>query len=261
MKQNIISIILAGGKGTRFNSKTINKVALPFLGKPLITYGVELLQPVSSQLITVVGSFEKSVKDLFKNHSPHWTYQKERLGTGHAVKIALQTIREKSLRPQLILIGYGDHLMFYETKTISRLINLHKKDNASVSIITTIHHNPSKEALGRIIRNTNNQVTQIIEHKEATEKQHQIKEINAGFYCLDYEFAKENIDKIKKSHLTGEYYLTDIIKIAIAQKKKVSALNVPFEKVGIGINTKEELEEAEELYKKVYQTSHKNPIT
>jgi bifunctional N-acetylglucosamine-1-phosphate-uridyltransferase/glucosamine-1-phosphate-acetyltransferase GlmU-like protein len=94
-------------------------------------------------------------------------------------------------------------------------------------------------------------VLDIVEQKDASVNQRKIKEINAGFYCFDYNFLIENINKIKKSQVTYEYYLPDLIKIALLNKQKVHAMIVHFREIGVGINRQDELEYSQKLYKKV----------
>ncbi len=241
-------IILAAGKGTRINSKEKNKVTLPFLNKPLIVYSVELMSQVVERVVVVVGAFAESVKQVLKNYPVIFAYQAKRLGTGHAVKVALKPLEK--VFPSIVLVGYGDHTMFYRKKDIKNLISLHKKTGAAMTIITVKHNNENLH-WGYIIRDKNGRVIDSREFKDANEKQKKIKELNAGFYCFDFKFLKENISKIPKSPVTGEYYLNSLIKIAASLGKKVVALTVPFSSVGIGVNRWSELEESQRLYLKM----------
>lgn len=93
----------------------------------------------------------------------------------------------------------------------------------------------------------------IIEQKDATPAQRQIRELNAGFYCFAYPFLKENIGKIKKSPVSGEYYLTELVKLAAAQGEKIAGLKVPFREAGLGVNRPEELAAAEKLYQDFFK--------
>ena len=89
----------------------------------------------------------------------------------------------------------------------------------------------------------------IIEHKDANEKQRKIKELNSGFYCFDYKFLKENIKKVKKSKVTNEYYLPDLVKLACINKLNVFSMRVRFREIGIGINKAEELSLSQQIFK------------
>lgn len=242
-----IGIILAAGKGTRINSKDKNKVTLPFLNKPLIIYSVELIEKLVDKVIIVVGAFSKSVRKVLRNYSVVYSYQKKQLGTAHAVGVALKKIERLKLNPEIVLVGYGDHTMFYKKKNVLDLISLHKKEKAAMTIITVFYDNTSLQ-WGYIIRGKKNKIVDSIEFKDATEKQKSNKELNAGFYCFDFSFLRENINKVPRSKVSGEYYLNSLIKIAVDQGKKVAGLRVPFSNVGIGINRYSELEESQRLY-------------
>lgn len=243
----ISAIILAAGKGTRINSKTINKVALPFLKKPMIKYGVEVLEGLVSPTIIVVGAFSESVKQALKEYDVIYAYQKKRLGTGHAVKIGLDVLNKNYA---LVLVGYGDHMMFYKKKTIEKLIDYHRKNRAKVSFISTKYHDPMSLVWGRIVRNKRGKILDIVEQKDADEKQKKIREVNAGFYCFNFKFLKKQIKTLKKSKASGEYYITNIVKEAVKMNEKVVALVVRFREVGIGINKNEELRESQNIYLK-----------
>lgn len=251
MNNNIIGIILAGGKGKRINSKKVNKVTLSFWGKPMIVYGIELLETICNKLIIVVGAFSHSVKATLEDYNVLYAYQAKRLGTGHAAKIGCGIAKKYS--PTYVLISYGDHLMFYKKETILKLIELHQKEKAVVSLISAIHQSPSDLAWGRIIRDSDDHIIDIVEEKDATDEEKKIKELNAGFYCFDFKFLSENINKLKKSPVTKEYYLTYMIKIAAHQGKKVVGLKVPYEEVGMGVNKHEELDKSQQIFRQVRQ--------
>lgn len=250
----IVGIILAAGRGTRLSppagGKDRNKVTIPFLNKPLILYAVELISSFAEKTVVVVGAFHESVKQVLKNHNVVYAFQKKRLGTGHAVKVGLEVLKNLSPAPTLVLVAYGDHSMFYKKETVKKLIELHEKEKAAMSIITTINNDANILAWGRIVRNKNNYIVDSIEQKDATEEQKKIKELNAGFYCFDFNFLKKNINKIKKSPVSSEYYINSLIKIAADKGKKVVGLKIPFSGVGIGINRYSELEESQRLYLK-----------
>lgn len=248
-KKKIFGVVLAAGKGTRLKSKKTNKVTLYFLNKPLILYSVELMEKIADKTFIVIGAFHESVKQALKGKNVIYAYQKKRLGTGHAVKVALEEIKKNNLNPDLILVGYGDHTMFYKKEDIEKLINIHIKNKSAMSLITTKSNNNEKLHWGYIIRDKNNNVIDSIEYKDADEEiKKNINELNAGFYCFDYNFLKNNINKIPKSLVSGEYYINSLVKIAVSQNLKVMGVEVNFSSVGIGINTKEDFEESQKLY-------------
>ncbi len=246
----IVGIILAAGKGTRMKSKDKNKVTIPFLSKPLIVYSVELMKQLADRVIVVIGAFHESVKKALSDFKVDFAYQKKRLGTGHATMIGIKKVIQLGLKPDVVLVGYGDHTMFYKKESIKKLIEIHKKKKSAVSLITTIYKKPEKLKWGRIIRDKTNQIVKIIEEKDATPKEKRITELNAGFYCFDFDFLKNNLKKIKKSPVSKEYYINDLINLAHNQNKRISSLTLDFLEVGIGINNPYELEESEKLYLK-----------
>lgn len=240
MNSKVVGIILAAGKGKRIKSKRINKVTSLLSGKPLIFYAVELLEGLVDRIIVVVGAFEESVRAALKDKTNiEFVRQTKQLGTAHAVKVVLGKFGLD--QPHLILVGMGDHMMFYNKKTIQNLIDRHNEEKAAVSFITTKYGNPDTLQWGRIERDKSRKVLDIVEHKDASEKQRKIKELNAGFYCFDYKFLKTHIDLIKKSKVTNEYYLSDIISRAFKDKLKVIGMPVEFSQVGRGVNRKEDL--------------------
>lgn len=244
----IATIILAGGKGTRAKSKDKNKVTLSFLNKPLIIYAVELMSSVASPVVVVVGAFAESIKKVLKKYPVTYAFQKKRLGTAHATRVGLEELKKISPSPKRVLVCYGDHAMFYKKETVEKLIYIHTKNKSSVSLITTVYDQPDKLRWGRIIRDEKNNIINIIEQVDASNKIKKIKEVNAGFYCFNYNFLLKNISKIKKSPTSGEYYINYLVKIAVDKKKKITSLQVPFDNVGIGINTINELKESEKIY-------------
>src|SRR3989338_3061032 len=165
----IAGIILAAGKGNRIKVKNKNKVTLPFLNKPLITYGVDLLTSLADKVVVVVGAYHESVKSTLKDYKVIYAYQKKRLGTAHATKIGLEKLATMSPQPEIVIVAYGDHTMFYQKEKISEFIETHFRQKAALTFITTIIPDPF--GYGRIIRNSSGEVTTIVEEKNATEEQ------------------------------------------------------------------------------------------
>lgn len=243
----IAGIILAGGKGTRINSKTANKVTIPFLNKPMILYGVELLHQVADPVVVVVGAFAESVKNVLSKYEIIYADQNQQLGTAHAVDVALEEIQKLPEKPELVLVGYGDHMMFYTVKNANELINYHLRNKAAMTIVTTTINDP--HAYGRVVRDLAlKNVIRVVEEKDATPEEKQIKEINAGLYCFDYDFLVSEIKNVPQSPVSKEYYLTDLVRIAVNKKLLVAGFEVPFKNVGIGINRNEELAESQKIY-------------
>ncbi len=239
----VAGIILAGGKGVRMNVGTQNKVVLPFHGKPLIQYGIELLQDMVDELIVVTGAYPESVKEALTGYNVQYVQQEPQLGTGHAVMVGIEPLADKN--PKELIIGYGDHMMFYTKNTINRLLKLHRDTQSVVTAVTCVLDDPAQ--YGRILRD-GDRILGVVETKDATEEQKKIKEINTGFYCFDYAFVRDHIRLIQPSPVSHEYYLPELIPMAIAENKMVAGLVVPYIEMGIGINKPEEMDESHKLY-------------
>ncbi len=238
--ESVWAIVMAAGKGTRMNSKDINKVALPLAGKPIISHTVSNLRKAGIHNIAVVVGFAKESILKCLDGDVVIAEQTEQLGTGHAVKVALEKIQDA----QTVLVLNGDDSYVFTPEILSELYKKHKDEQAAVSFLTLIMENPT--GLGRILRNQNNEVIGIIEEKDATEEQRMIQEINPACYMFDYSFLKEELESLQKSPVTGEYYITALIEKAVQEKKKITTHTVK----GLnwrGINTPEELKEAEKL--------------
>lgn len=240
--KNIAAIILAAGEGKRMNSLKTNKVISLLEGKPMILRTVEKLQELSIDTIIIVVGFAKdSVKKVLDNRVI-FAEQNKRLGTAHAVSCALKKLPEGI--KTLLVLG-GDDSAFFSKETIVNLINLHLRKKAALSFLTIMIENPA--GLGRIVRDVGGKVTGIVEDKDATKEQKTIKEINPGCYVFEVSFLRKYLAKINKSPVSGEYYLTSLVDIAMKNKENiqvVAAGKIPWR----GINTPEDLKEAERLF-------------
>ena len=243
-----IGVILAAGKGSRFETTDTNKTAVAFKGKPLIQYGIDLYKGYADETILVTGAYEETVKEVTNSEDVLYVTQEKRLGTGHATRVAVESIEALSLSPKFIFVGYGDHMMKYTKETLDGLERLVSNDSTVMSLVAAEYENPNELAWGRVVRNLEGTVDKVVEQKDASEEERKITELNAGLYCFDYAFLKEAVTKMTLSPVTQEYYLTEMVALAIDAGKIVSALNVPFKNVGIGINTREQLERAETIF-------------
>jgi bifunctional UDP-N-acetylglucosamine pyrophosphorylase / glucosamine-1-phosphate N-acetyltransferase len=240
--EKIAAIILAAGKGERMKSTNFNKVILKLAGKHMIEHTVDLLDKLEIKTkIAVVGFAKESVMTALKDRVIY-AVQEERLGTAHAVECALKKLPENI---ETVLILGGDDSAFYTKDIIRNLIENHIKIRAALSLLTILIDDPT--GLGRIIRGDNGEIIGIMEDKDATDIQKEIKEINPGCYVFEVSFLRKYLKKIEKSPKTKEYYLTSLIDIAIKNKEKVEAV-AGGKILWRGINTPEELKEAEELF-------------
>lgn len=243
----IQAIILAGGKGTRMNqgkASTMPKVLYPLADKPMISYILGTLDFLEfNQPIIVVGYKGELVKKTLGNK---YTYikQTKRLGTGHAAKLGLGMI-SKCFSDALIV--NGDDSAFYSQKMLNEMFRRHKREKAVLTFLTT--KIPGLTDYGRVIRNEKGEIVDVVEKENMTEAQRQLTEINCAAYLMNLNWAKKNINKIKKNYKGGkEYPLPDVIKLAIGQKKKVIGMIIPSDE-WVGINNQEQLTEANKLMK------------
>lgn len=243
---------MAAGEGKRMGVDGANKTTVMFEGKPLIQYGVDLYKKCVDEIYIVVGAHKESVEHVIADRAHiHFVEQSERKGTGHALITALNQIQTDHSEPELVLVGYGDHMMFYNNEVIDNLIALHRKEHAVVSLISTKYKDPDYIAWGRIIRDKNGKLINIIEQNDATIEERKIEESNAGFYCIDFRFAMNTRDRVLCSKTAGEYYVNDFTYIALGERKQVSVLEVPFAQVGIGVNNRDQFSESTKIYRNV----------
>ncbi len=210
----LTSIILAAGQGTRMKSK-LPKVLHPLLGRPMLQYIVDAADKVgSSRTIVVVGFEGQQVIDTI-GPKLEYVWQKEQKGTGHAVMMARDIL--STLTGDLLIL-YGDTPLL-RAETIKDLVDAKRTQQAVAAVLTTEVRNAS--GFGRIIRGSGN-ITAIVEDKDASPAQKEIKEVNTGVYCFDIPHLLEALSEITPRNAQGEYYLTDVIKIFVEKGLKVT---------------------------------------
>lgn len=240
--KKIAAIILAAGKGKRMSSRKINKVAISLGNKQMILHVIDRLKELLiSPIIVVVGFAKESVIKVLKDRVI-FAHQSKRLGTAHAVLCALRKLPEDI---GTVLVLQGDDSAFYTKNIIENLIRSHLEENTALSFLTIMVDDPT--GLGRVIRDDNGNVTGVVEEKDATGIQREIKEINPACYIFKASFLRQYLKKVKKSPASGEYYLTSLIDIAIKNKERLGTV-AGGKIVWRGINTPQELKEAEKLF-------------
>ncbi len=239
--ENLTGIILAAGRGTRMQSTDRNKVSLEVKGKPMLLRTIDILKESGIETIVVVVGFAKESVVSLLSSDILVAEQTEQLGTGHAVVSALPKVPAETTN---VLIVYGDDSFLHTPETFKMLYQTHVDQNAKITFITMDSDNPT--GFGRIIRDEKDEIVGIVEEKNATEEERQIKEINLGCYIINKQYLEDNIKNIHKNELTGEYYITDIIDIIASHHGKIAAYKLTNEKWR-GVNTREDLEEAQTL--------------
>ncbi len=250
-ERNLGAIVLAAGKGSRIKAKNVNKVAMSLAGKPIIRHAIELLEKINIKTIVVVVGFAKTSVINALGQKVIYAEQTKRLGTAHAAFCGFKKLPEGIKN---VLIINGDDSAFYAGKMIQDLIEKHFSSSAALTFLTVEKDNP--KSFGRVERDENGKLIAIFEEKNATPAQKRIKEINAGCYIYTAAFLKRYLPKVKKNSISKEYYLTDLIALGIENNENVISMQAG-EMAWWGINTKEELEEAE-LYKKTHLLKQEN---
>jgi bifunctional UDP-N-acetylglucosamine pyrophosphorylase/glucosamine-1-phosphate N-acetyltransferase len=239
-------VILAAGKGKRMGSKEVPKVLIPLKGKPVILHllkEVDRLKDLPPPVI-VVGYKSTAVKDtLGKGYK--YAFQRDQGGTAHAVWSAQGSITAKN-----ILVLYGD-IPFIRAASLKKLIHLHQSKRPVISVMTSVVPNYEGKYqhffnLGRIVRNQFGEIEKIQEVADADDEQKNIREVNSGIYMFTTEWLWDNIDKIDNKNAQGEFYLTDIVEIAISEGQPVESMTVSPLEI-FGINTAVQLEQAAKL--------------
>ncbi len=238
MLSELHALILAAGKGTRMKSE-LPKVVHPILGRPMVSYVIDAVKSIGcDKTILVTGYKSNVVKASLQNMndgSIDYTEQTEQLGTGHAVQCYVKSASE---RPKNLLVVCGDTPLI-STETINKMVELHKKEQPAITMMTLIMNEPGN--YGRIVRSENENVIAILEAKDCSKEELEIKEINLGVYLFDSEFLFNNIFSLKPNNKQKEYYLTDMIEIAAKQGKKVIAVIEKDESSTLGINSRQHL--------------------
>lgn len=235
VNENVITLIMAAGKGTRMNSKK-SKLVQKIYDKELVKRVVELAQKIDSdEIITVVGYLKEQVQEVLGD-TTKYAYQEELLGTGHAVMQAEDFLKGKKGKA---LILYGD-VPIIRQETLKNLISKSINNKEYATVLTAVYDNPT--GYGRIIRDQGGSVREIVEEKDADVLQKEIKEINSGIYCFDIEELLLALKQVNNNNSQKEYYLTDVIKIMNEKGLKTGAMIVEDNTEILGVNDRSQLE-------------------
>ena len=252
---NIYAVILAAGQGTRMKSK-LYKVLHPVCGKPMVQHVVDHIETLDvERIVTIVGHGAELVKEQLGNKS-EYALQAEQLGTAHAVQQAESALGNEE---GTTLVICGDTPLI-RPETMQALLAHHNELNAKATILTAVADNPT--GYGRIIRDENGQVSQIVEQKDANDEQKLVTEINTGTYCFDNKALFETLKLVGNDNAQGEYYLPDVIEILQKQGEVVAAYVTPDFNETLGVNDRVALAEAETLMQARIQETHmRNGVT
>lgn len=249
------AVILAAGQGTRMKSK-LYKVLHPVLGRPMVQHVIEQVKAVQlDKLVTVVGHGADAVIEHIGNES-EFVIQEEQLGTGHAVLQAEDLLKNKD---GTTIVVCGDTPLITED-TYKKLFEHHESCGAKATILTAKAQDPT--GYGRVLRNEQQEAERIVEHKDASEQERQVTEINTGTYCFDNQALFAALQDVSNDNAQGEYYLPDVIEILKEKSEKVTAFMTPEFEETLGINDRVALGQAENIMKRRINEQHmRNGVT
>ncbi len=239
----LAAVILAAGQGIRMKSD-LPKVLHPLVGRPLVTYAVETTRVLTETApVLVVGHGAEAVREKVDD-DVIFVEQAEQRGTGHAV---LQTRKVLQGQTDLVLVTYAD-MPLLTIKTLRRLVERQEENPGPMTILTLVSENA--RGFGRVIRDRSDAVVQVVEEAVATPEQLAIQELNAGVYCFDAGWLWTHVDRIPLSLPKREYYLPDLIGMAVAERLRVEAVVAEDAAETLGINTRVHLAEAESVLRR-----------
>lgn len=229
-------VILAAGQGTRMKSD-LAKVLHPLLGRPMLAYPLGAARALKPQrTVVVIGVQGDQVRRSFQgDRTLRFAVQKKQKGTAHAVMAAMPSLR--GFRGD-VLVLYGDTPLI-TAASLKLLVGAHRRTKAAVSLLTARVEEPF--GYGRIIRDHSGRVERIIEEKDCSAREKKIKEINPGFYCYDLGFLKKALPGVGNRNRQKEYYLTDLLEIAVEGGSKVASVLADDPDEIIGVNSRADM--------------------
>ncbi len=242
------ALILAAGQGTRIKSD-LPKVLHKACGKEMVNHVIDTLRKADiADINVIIGKGSELVKEKTSSREVSYSLQAEQLGTGHAVKCAIDFLKDKK---GTVAIFCGDAPLIKE-ETVVSLFEEHNSNNNTATLLTSILDDAT--GYGRIIRE-GNEVLKIVEHKDCNEEELKVTEMNAGVYCFDIEKLLEALNKLSNNNSQGEYYLTDVIGILKSEGEKVGAVVIDFEET-LGVNSRAQLAQVESILRKRINAKH-----
>ncbi|MCI9016731.1 MAG: NTP transferase domain-containing protein [Clostridia bacterium] len=253
--EDVIAIVMAAGKGTRMKSKK-SKLVHKIFGKEIIKRAIENVEKAEvEEIITVVGYQREQIQEVLKN-KVKYVIQEEQLGTGHAVMQAKKFLEGKKGK---VLVLNGDHPIM-RPETLKKLIVQSIQRQEYATILTMIHNDVIP--YGRVIHDENGNIKEIVEHKDCTEEQLEIKEFNLGMYCFDIEELLKALGQIDNNNAQNEYYLPDVLKIMYNKGLKTGSIVIEDNTEVLGINDRIDLQILTKALQLRINTEHmKNGVT
>ncbi len=235
-------IILAAGQGKRMKS-SLPKVLHPLCGRPMLFYTVETATELTGRKpIVVVGHGREQVMEAVGDRAT-FAVQAKPLGTGHAV---LQARPQVPQGTQVVMVLYGD-MPLLRRQTLARLLELHRRKTPPLTFLTVVSEDSM--GFGRVVRDRDGRVLRLVEEAEATEEERAITELNAGVYCFDASWLWEHLPRLEP-HPNGEYYLTDLVGMAVAEGHPPETVTTCEVEEVLGVNTRAHLAKAEAVMRR-----------
>ena len=236
-------IILAGGKGKRMQSD-LPKVLMNLKGKPMISHLLESIDKaeICKDPCIVVGYQKEKVIDVLGDKYKY-AHQAEQLGTGHAVMVARNHLDDNVKN---VLVLYGDN-PFITSETIKKIVEKHLLTKNKITMATVVLEDFKDwrsffySNFSRIIRDQDNKIIKSVEFKDATEEERKIKEVNPCYFCFNAKWLWEKLGTLKNENSQKEYYLTDLVKIAMEDGENIESISIKANEA-LAANSKEELE-------------------
>ena len=234
----VTAVLLAAGQGTRMKSD-LPKVLHSLCGKPMIWHVVRALKSAATEKPVVIVGYGADQVKAYLGDSAECVLQEPQLGTGHAVMQAESILKDHT---DYVIVAYAD-MPLLRGEVFNRLIETQRHNPGPLSLVTAIADDP--RGFGRILRKPDGTVESIVEESDATHEQRKIKELNVGAYCFKAEWLWDALHHIRKNPKKGEYYLTDVVELAVKDGQPVQPVIQHNLAEIIGINTRVHLSEAE----------------
>jgi bifunctional UDP-N-acetylglucosamine pyrophosphorylase/glucosamine-1-phosphate N-acetyltransferase len=237
---DVAALVLAAGQGTRMKSD-LPKVLHPMAGAPLLSHVLAALEDLAvGRTLVVIGHEADRVRAAFAEADVEWVLQAEQRGTGHAVLMAGPALEDFE---GTLLVVCGDTPLLRAATLLAR----HRESGAAVTVLST--RVPDPTGYGRIVRDGRGALVAIVEERDATAEQKHIDEINSGAYAFEYGDLSRVLGRLTARNSQGEYYLTDTVRLLIAEGRAAGAWCGPDYRELLGINTVHQLEEAERIHR------------
>ncbi|HEV8480318.1 MAG TPA: NTP transferase domain-containing protein [Candidatus Eisenbacteria bacterium] len=240
--ENLAAVVLAAGEGKRMKSDRA-KVMVEVRGKALLGHVLDRVQALGiDKTVVIVGHRREPVIALTEARGAAAAVQEQQLGTGHAFRQAVPALGDFR---GTVLVLCGDTPLL-TVGTLARLLETHRRRAAAATVLSADLADPT--GYGRVVRDAEGDIEKIVEDKDATPAERSLHEINTAIYAFEYPEITEVLGEIRAENRQGEYYLTDVVSLLRARGRRVAVLKTDDPREAAGINTVEQLQEAEAAY-------------